>query len=150
MPTYEQINLIERQLYDAFNDLKNIFEHDDFRKIMLDAQKYEIERREPVDFLNIEHNKMIFRIYTYLINKIPSIDAKELIKEEFKYKEPIIVSRLVDDIYTQQKHRMRPQKIYAAHMMKLAGVSNKKIATVLQVTSTTVAQYLKTSLVIKD
>ena len=143
MLSYEQIKRTEIGLYNALNDLNLILKHESFKQILSNAGQYEYEKHKPADFLAAEHDKLMARLYTYITNQIPRCDALKMLLAEFKYKNPVIINRLVDDIYIQQKHRMRPQYIFAAHMMKKAGLTNKKIAQILKVAPATITQYLK-------
>lgn len=150
MPSYEQIREIEHQLYNVLNDFKFITENPDFKQIFDDAEKYDKEKNIPPTFLRAEHQKMMCRLYTYIVNRIPRNDALKMILDEFHCQQPIILSRIVDEVYITQNRKMRANKIYAAQMMKKAGVTNKKIAAVLNLTSTTISQYLKIKLEIND
>ncbi len=104
----------------------------------------------PPTFLRAEHQQMMCRLYTYIVNKIPRDIALKMILNEFHCQQPVVLSRIVDDVYITQNRKMRASKIYAAHMLKKAGVTNKKIAAVLNLTSTTTSQYLKIKLEIND
>lgn len=143
MLSYQQIKNKERELYVALNELNSILNQKSFKQIFDTAGLYEYEKHQPDSFLGLEHAKLMSRLYTYIINQIPRPDAQKMILDEFKYKEPIIIQRLIESVYIQQKNRMRPQYIFAAHMMKKAGLTNKKIATTLKVTAATITQYLK-------
>lgn len=149
MINYEQIKDVEKQLYQALSDFKYVIESNDFKDVLKTARKYELESRCPISRFNDRHRKMINRLYTYIVNKIPREFAKQMILDEFHHNTPVVIARVVDDTYILQNHKMRANKIYAAHMMKKAGVTHKKIAAVLGVSAPTVAQYLKIELEIK-
>jgi len=143
MISYEQIKSVEKQLYDALNDFKSVINSRDFSEILTDARKYQAEMILPTDLLLSSHDKMLKKLYTYAINNVPRDDAKMMIVAEFNHKENIVLERLVDYVYIKQKRKMTLNKIYAAHMMKRAGLSNKKIAVTLGVTLTAISKYLK-------
>lgn len=149
MATYEQISFVEQDLYNALNDFRRVIMSDDFKNIMQTARTYEQEKQMPDNILRLEHYEMMTRLYTYAINKIPLCVAKKLIMNDFKYESPIIAQRLANEIYDEHRHRLRPQKIYAAHMMKKAGLTNKKIAVILETTTATVTKFLKLPIDIK-
>ena len=149
MIDYEQISYIEQLLYKALDDLQYALDDCNFKEILNMSRKYKYENSISLDHYLTGHNKMMWRLYTYLINGIHTDDVKRMLYQEF-HLEPIICTRLVDDVYVRQRRQMMPNKIYAAHMMKRAGITNKKIATVLEVSSSTVATYLKVNLTVKN
>ena len=53
-----------------------------------------------------------------------------------------IIKKLTLPIYNQYKNTLRPHKIYAAHALKKAGIKNKKIAEILNITPQTLTKYL--------
>ncbi len=149
MATYTQTSIIEQNLYDALNDLKYALESPDFKKIISDAESYTREKKMPDNEVLIEHWQIVHDIYACAANNIPWTETQKLVLAYNKYKEPALINRLIQEIYTQQKHRMQPRKIYAAHMMKKAGLTNKKIAQILGCSSTLIAKFLKINLEIK-
>lgn len=133
MLSYEQISAAERSLYRAL---------DDFKDCLNDLKTYSINKPQK---RIIQQEKIVCRLYTYLTNGIPFENAKKRLLFDFDITRPQIDS-LLNPIYAQYTKTLKPYKIYAAHKLHSAGVSNKQIAALLEVTPQTVCKYLCISL----
>ena len=149
MTSYTQIYALEKRLYDALADFESVVNDTDFKNIFAAAGKYDIESQKQVDFSRAKHDNLICRLYTYIINQIPRRIALKMLSREFNINEPVYLSRLVNDLYIENKKKKIALNAYAAQMLKRAGVTNKKIAAVLNISSTTAAKYLQYELTVK-
>ena len=129
MLSYEHISSLEKQLYDAMNDL-----HAVFAAARNDLNQQRINRRA-------DKFAIVRRLYGYLSNGICYEIAVNNLSLEFKLP-PAIIKDLTGAIYRQYNATLRPYKIYAAHALKRAGIKNKKIAEILNITPQTLTKYL--------
>ena len=129
MLSYEHISTLEKQLYDAMNDL-----HAVFAAARNDLYQQRINRRA-------DKFAIVRRLYAYLSNGICYEIAVNNLSLEFKL-HPAIIKDLTNPIYRQYVGSLRPHKIYAAHALKKAGIKNKKIAEILNITLPTLSKYL--------
>ena len=101
--------------------------------------------KRDVDFerLNARADKfaVVSRLYAYLSNGFDYDVAVDNLCLEFRYSKNTI-KNLTNPIYRQYMSTLRPYKIYAAHKLKIAGISNKKIAEILNITAPTLSKYL--------
>ena len=142
MPSYEQIYTLEKRLYNALSDIDSVVHDSAFHDVFDTAGKYIIESRTPTDYLRRKHDDLMCRLYTYVINQIPRLNALKMLLSEFKV-EPVALSRLVNEIYIESGRDNLPCRVFAAHAMKKAGLTNKKIAVTLGVSAASVSHYLK-------
>lgn len=129
MLSYEQINDTEKNLYNALNDFRQCF--DDLKIYCINKPRQK----------SVKIEKLKSRLYTYLTNGIPFEIAKKQLLIEFDLTSAQINS-LLNPVYAQYLITLKPYKIYAAHKLHAAGISNKNIAALLEVTPQTVCKYL--------
>lgn len=129
MLSYTHLSLLEKQLFENMNDLHAVFNaaRNDLNQQRINtlADKYDVRKR----------------LYTYLANGFSYTHAVENLSLDFKLPENII-KELTLSIYQQYNSTLLPYKIYAAHKLKIAGITNKKIAEILSVTPQTISKYL--------
>lgn len=131
MLSYEQISRLERDLYRSLNEVKDIF----------DAAKDSLYYKRLQEAAQNDRYKIISRFYSYLTNGVCYPIAIESLCLDFNLGE-LTIKKIVEPVYRQHLANLRPYKIYAAHMMKKAGITNKKIAEILNITQQTVCKYL--------
>lgn len=129
MLSYEHIKSLERQLYNAMNELHGVFS-----AACNDALQQQLNARA-------EKFAIVRRLYAYLSNGFYYEIAVTNLSLEFKLPESII-KNITAPVYRQYNATLRPYKIYAAHKMKQAGLNNKKIAQILNITLPTLTKYL--------
>ena len=129
MLSYEQINYAEKNLYNTIDDLKNCFN---------DLKKYCINKPHKK---TIEREKIISKLYSYVTNGIPFENAKKRLCVDFDFSKSKI-DCITNPVYAQYLKTLKPHKIYAAHKLHAAGIKNKDIAALINVTPQTVCKYL--------
>lgn len=126
-----QVARCKRLLFSSMDDLKDLL-----KQMEEIAASY-----RPVNQFAVKHAHVASRLYTYLCNGVPFEAAKTALSIDFELPRPII-DDMTNSIYANYMHSIKPYKVYAAHKLKAAGLSNQQIATLLNVTRATVTKYL--------
>ena len=150
MLTCKQLDDFKIRIDIALDDLKE--------KIVTDYLK---DIRQEVEYLRdhdaihckreayLRNTRMLSRLYVYLINGIPFSTALAQLEVDFnmplyKFQDWICA------VHSKFKNDLKPYKIYAAHKMHAAGISNIKIAEIIKVHPQTVSRFLRMKTDFKD
>lgn len=126
-----QVARCKRLLFSSMDDLKDLL-----------AQMEEIAAAyRPVNPFAVKRAHVVARLYAYLCNGVHFEAAKNALSVDFELPRPII-DDMTNSVYASYLHLLKPHKVYAAHKLKAAGLDNKKIAKLLDVTPATVTKYL--------
>lgn len=136
MLSYEHISSLEKQLYDALNEIDYI---NTSMAAVFSAARNDLNQKRIND--RADKFAIVRRLYGYLSNGICYEIAVNNLSLEFKLT-PAVIKNITRSIYQQYADSLRPHKIYAAHALKKAGIKNKKIAEILNITAQTVSKYL--------
>lgn len=137
---FEQIRQNERLLTSALTEFKNLF--DEFYQLSNRQlqEEFEIKNHERQDILN--------KLYAYLINGFSLEQSKQAILNDYNGYNIKMVTNLINVTYNKHLSQIKPHKVYAAHKLHDAGLNNKKIAELLEITPQTVTKYLLLKLTI--
>ncbi len=141
---------------DFFNTLKTLYHiaNDDYFKQIFEQAKEIYEKEYFFGYLERNNTcqrnqKIKQRVILYLINGFNQQDIKNLICTEFEI-DYVLASDLVNTCIYLFNRTCEPQKIYAAHALKKAGITNKKIAILLHIPCYKVAKFLNMKIDIDD
>lgn len=129
--SYEQIFAAQKVIE---NELKTLINAAEVLKIASTQYRY-----RPI--LAVEREKILKRLYDYLLNGYSFQDAKNRLYSDFD-KTADKIDEICDSYYAYHVAQLRPMKIYAAKYLKAAGHTNKEIARLLDITAQTVSKYL--------
>lgn len=122
--------------------LKNIANQINFELINLIDDLDKTKSINKATFSERRASELRCKLYTYLINGICFHEALEMINKDMKICQYDIDNILRPTFIIFERHQ-KPQKIYAAMMMKKAGLNTKKIADVFNVSTSTILNWLK-------
>lgn len=89
----------------------------------------------------VKREKIRIALIPLIINNVDFELAKEIVAEKLNISVKYI-SETMNEEYQFHLSRMKHHKIYCCHKLKEAGITHKKIAEILNVSSATVTRYL--------
>lgn len=134
----------------ALDDLKDKIVTDYLKDIRQEVEY--LRDHDALHYANeayLRNTRILSRLYVYLINGISFSTALNQLEVDFNI--PLYQFQdWICAVHTRFKNDLRPHKIYAAHKMHAAGISNIKIAELLKVHPQTVARFLRMKTNFKD
>ena len=136
----------ERQLYDAFNELKYALSNPNLKQLFQDVKNnYLTEYVNGYILGNDEQklcNKIINQLYFYLYNGCPLTEVKPRLCTDFN-KEYSFISNLTNPYIARFRQETKPYKAYAAQKLLQAGIKKKKISELLDISNANLNLLLK-------
>lgn len=129
--SYEQVLFARRSLERALTDIIETAKELEYLSLVT---------KKP-SILAAEREKILARLYSYLLNGYSFQFAKNRLCEEFN-KTAAAIDNLCNAYYAHHVSQLRPMKIYATKILKAAGHTNRQIAALLDITPQTVTKYL--------
>ncbi len=112
----------------------------DLKELLSQMKEFALTHR-PANPFAVKQEPVAARLYAYLCNGVHFEAAKTALAVDFELPRDVI-DGMTNSIYANYQHILKPHKVYAAHKLKAAGLDNRKIAKLLDVTPATVTKYL--------
>ena len=136
----------ERQLYDAFNELKYALSNPNLKQLFQDVKNNYLN--EYINGYTLSNDtrklseKILNKLYFYLYNGCPITQVKHRLCVDFD-KEYNFISSLTNPYIARYRQEVSPYKAYAAQKMLLAGIKKKKISEILDISNANLNILLK-------
>lgn len=136
----------ERQLYDAFNELKYALSNPNLKQLFQDVKNNYLN--EYINGYTLSNDtsklskKILNKLYFYLYNGCPITEVKTCLCTDFN-KEYSFISNLTNPYIARFRQETKPYKAYAAQKLLQAGIKKKKISELLDISNTNLNLLLK-------
>lgn len=118
-------------------------------KSLIDETEEIYRNNTHVDFTNYTFEKIRMKLIPLLINGVELRTAKGIVAEQLGLNYQLVTQKMNAEFY-DFTNRIKPHKIYACHKLKEAGIKNKQIAELLNISPAMVTKYLCIPYKIKD
>lgn len=136
----------ERQLYDAFNELKYALSNPNLKQLFQDVKNNYLN--EYINGYTLSNDtsklskKILNKLYFYLYNGCPITEVKACLCTDFN-KEYSFISNLTNPYIARFRQETKPYKAYAAQKLLQAGIKKKKISELLDISNANLNLLLK-------
>lgn len=136
----------ETDLYNAFNELQTALNNPDlkalFQKVKQDNLTENINGYLSGNETKKLNDKILNKMYEYLNAAYPAAKIKKMLCVDFEI-EYAYINKLCTPYITRYRSDIEPYKAYAAAKMLIAGITKKKIAEILDISTAKLNLILK-------